>query len=654
MAGCLLFILAWFMPLRCHAEPYQVNQPVPPTASQRPATLNDGITKLDWLPPPNVKKPTAYPRDRQAMVGLQLLATGQTQAAETHCKNLLASDPANSDAAYCLGVAYQHKAEQANMAAYKTTLQHEAIQQWLSALRQNPKDALAMVRLGEQYRALGQADSSKTMAAKAYLLMPTHPEVLELIGHLLLDDGQPAQALPYLTQRQQGKRNAAMFLLNGRYFQAIGDPDASRVAYEKAQLQGEQSLDPVEKMAASEAAFGLGQWAYAAGEIPMAAEHFATSTALWPGNAQAWQARGLVAEQLGQPEAAYTTYQQARQLLASPLDKDYKALGIRAALLASQMGKPQDSATLFAHLQRFYPDDPGIREGLAQAYQQQALAPTKTALPSLLATDNTLALLEQSLALAPTNVSARRIALKKRAERTALMDQQAAQKAQANEQAWQAQQMAYAEAKKYHQETTPLPKLPKGTLPVPVPWSLAHTWPSDKPSTWENAHLSAAIDQGEQLLSQFDYHGAYARLENALAIATRPEDRLQLADMVLTMGFPELALKAIQKNTASGVTASATTKGLAQIQREIAAADAACQQGQALLEAKDWPKAVQAFAQALQHQRMMPQAHEGLALAFHKLKLEDEANRHRYIALGFYPEGTKPYEALRKAFERNL
>jgi serine/threonine protein kinase/tetratricopeptide (TPR) repeat protein len=158
----------------------------------------------------------------------------------------------------------------------------DAEREFRRALAARSDDTDAYLGLAETYAALGRGADAETSYRKALSLGPSHGNIYNSYAIFLLNNGRPAEAVTNFRRFTELSPTPRGFNNLGGAYQALGNYEEARKAYQKS-----ISLGPN-----SDAYANLGLISYFMGDYAGAARAQEKSVELSPGSYQAWLALG--------------------------------------------------------------------------------------------------------------------------------------------------------------------------------------------------------------------------------------------------------------------------------------------------------------------------------------------------------------------------
>ncbi len=230
---------------------------------------------------------------RQALTHFQ---SGEGEAAERLCRQLLDAEPCHGQALNVLGVLAQQSGKKA-----------QALQYLERAVQMQPKDAGFHYNLGVYRQMLGQKEQAVSSYRQTLRLQPDHAAAHNNLGHALLGLGQAAEAQQHLEQAIRLQPDYAEAYINlGSVYLALGELEKAEDSLKQA-----VKLRPDHDGAHSRLGVALQrQW-----RLEEAVVYFRKAVELSPNTFAAHHNNlGLVLAALGRYEEALACYEEAIRL----------------------------------------------------------------------------------------------------------------------------------------------------------------------------------------------------------------------------------------------------------------------------------------------------------------------------------------------------
>jgi tetratricopeptide (TPR) repeat protein len=221
--------------------------------------------------------------------------SGEREAAEQLCGELLEAEPCHAEALNLLGV-LAHQAGQNELARQRLE----------RAVILRPQDAGFHYNLGVAQQVLGQTAEAAASYRQTLRYQPDHLAALNNLGHALLALGQYTEAQEHLEQAVRLQPNYVEAIINlGEAYLRQGELDKASERLEQAVKLRPEHSDSHNR---------LGIVARQQGRLDEAIAHYEEAVQLSPNFAAAHHNLGLALAGLGRYEAALASYEEAIRL----------------------------------------------------------------------------------------------------------------------------------------------------------------------------------------------------------------------------------------------------------------------------------------------------------------------------------------------------
>ncbi len=265
--------------------------------SRRVGSVSDGLTGETPVPPSVAYTSGSSPADR-APVWSRALAnfqSGDREAAEQLCSELLAAEPCHAEALNLLGV-LAHQSGQNELARQRLE----------GAVSFRPQDAGFHYNLGVAQQVLGQTAEAAASYRQTLRYQPDHVGALNNLGHALLALGQNTEAQEHLEKAIRLQPNFVEAIINlGEAHLRQGELDKAAEKLEQAVRLRPEHIDSHNR---------LGIVARQQGRLDEAVAHYQQAVQLSPNFAAAHHNLGLALGGLGRYEEALASYEEAIRL----------------------------------------------------------------------------------------------------------------------------------------------------------------------------------------------------------------------------------------------------------------------------------------------------------------------------------------------------
>ncbi len=464
------------------------------SAQEGEDVLRGSIVRKDWYEASESQHKWYEPKSWRVRKADQWAEEYKLGAAEYYYRIALKANPQDAGAHNGLGKIYYQQTTSSNQNIRKNmkTLKNRAIQEFLTALRYEPGYAEAHLNLGKVYLEQNRVNDAKEHFAQALALNPNSSEAQEMVGQVLLDEGGVNEAIPFFIKALElDSANTSAHYKLGKAYTTRGDYD---LAYEQLNIALYQHPNnaPVQHQ--------LGVLYQEQGNGSAAINAFKKAIAIKPEYADAslhlarhYQARGdhvLAIEQL-------------KNTLESVPDREdprYSTLAKKIAQMHLANQQADEAAFYYQKVLRSQAQDEEAKKGMSQvvvlkAKKTQALAMGYGG--DLLTTTQSRKQLEQALAYDPSNIQAKMIQVKLNGGSRAL----------------------------------------EAINPAAMSKNISN------PAYMANQNIA----RGEIWTARFDYNRAKQEFESAMHSVRKPEDIIQVGEMLLDMGQPDFAIKTFKR-----------------------------------------------------------------------------------------------------------
>jgi putative PEP-CTERM system TPR-repeat lipoprotein len=197
-----------------------------------------------------------------------------------------------------------------------------ALIQWKNAASKSPEDASIRLALGALHNEMGDAQSAEKEFRKAQGLGAPAAQVLPGLATALLAQGE-FQKLITETEAAAASAGAPLLVQRGNAFQALGQPDQAKAAFEAA-LKA--------KPDDSAALLGLAGHAFSSNDAEAGQRYLADALAKDGKNADVWMFKAMLAGRQGKSADALAAYDQVLALKpahrSAHLEKAYLEIGM--------------------------------------------------------------------------------------------------------------------------------------------------------------------------------------------------------------------------------------------------------------------------------------------------------------------------------------
>lgn len=568
-------------------------------AQDLPNILQGSITRHQWYEGKPAEGPGWSPQNKSVRLGDKLTEDYKLDAAKAQYRQALRDNPKDAGAYNGLGKVHYRKTTSSNQNIRQAHQQliDRAIQEFMTALRLQPRYTEAHLNLARVYLDQGRVEEAKPHLAQAMTLAPESSDANMLVGRVLLKEGNINTAISFLKKATliRSENSAAHYHLGVAY--------SKRAQYDEALRELQTSIYQFRNSAP--VYLQMGKVYERQGNGAAAVNAYKQALEIKPELAEAALKLSSHYERRGDLALALEQLKNTYEALPNWHDPDFRELSLRIGELSLENRQPGVAIDYYKRLLRFLPQDSDVSKRLSEAQLMQVQMDQMMAMSyggDLLTEAKAKHRLEQSLVYNPANIKAKMVQIKLNGGNRDL--------------------------------STLEPAVMQEAMSAPI--YLANQ----------------GITQGEVYTARFDYRRANESFEAAMRAVSEPADVVMVGEMLLEMGQPDLAIRTFKRVPAGEVLTSEAAKlGLQKAREARRDSQSKVLAAKLFRKKSNWSEARRLLNEAIALDRRNAEAHELLGELLADQKYYRQAIRHYHVYLTLNPS-SKEAERTRKKILR--